>query len=137
MLTITPDISIPDNEVKITAIRSQGSGGQNVNKVSSAVHLRFNIKESSLSCVYKKRLLELSDSRISKDGVLVIKGQKFRTQEKNKSDVLERLREMIQAVLVLKKARRPTKPSKKSQAKRLDSKSAQGKIKALRRNFSE
>jgi len=137
LLTITPDIFIPDHEVKITAVRAQGSGGQNVNKVSSAVHLRFNIKESSLSCVHKKRLLELSDSRINKDGVLIIKGQKFRTQEKNKSDAFERLREIIQTVLVLKKTRRPTRPSKKSQAKRLDSKAAQSKIKALRRNFSE
>ena len=90
MLTITPNVSIPDEEIDITAIRSQGAGGQNVNKVSSAIHLRFDINASSLPEVYKERLLALRDKRISKEGVLVIKAQKFRTQEKNRDDALEK-----------------------------------------------
>ena len=136
MLTITPNISIPDEEIDITAIRAQGAGGQNVNKVSSAIHLRFDINASSLPEVYKERLLALRDKRISKEGVLVIKAQKFRTQEKNRNDALERLQEIVKTATVVPKVRRPTKPTKSSQKKRLDSKAMRSKTKALRRrNF--
>ncbi|MCL4128879.1 UNVERIFIED_CONTAM: hypothetical protein GTU68_060926, partial [Idotea baltica] len=134
VITITPNISIPDDEIDITAIRSQGAGGQNVNKVSSAIHLRFDINASSLSEVYKERLLAMRDKRISKEGVLVIKAQKFRTQEKNRDDALERLQEIVKAVTVVPKVRRPTKPTKSSQKKRLDSKAMRSKTKALRRS---
>jgi ribosome-associated protein len=137
VLTITPHVSIPDDEIEISAIRAQGAGGQNVNKVSSAIHLRFDINNSSLPEVYKERLLNLRDKRLSKDGVLVIKAQKFRTQEKNRDDALERLQEIVKAVTVVQKVRRPTKPTKGSQKKRLDSKAIRGKTKALRRNISE
>ena len=136
MLAITPNVSIPDDEIEISAIRAQGAGGQNVNKVSSAIHLRFDVNTSSLPEVYKERLLALRDKRISKEGVLVIKAQKFRTQEKNRDDALERLQEIIKGVTIVPKVRRPTKPTKSSQKKRLDSKAMRSKTKALRRrNF--
>src|SRR3990167_4000407 len=98
MLDITPVLSIPDDEIDLSSIRAQGAGGQNVNKVSSAIHLRFDIKTSSLPDIYKERLLELRDQRITKDGVIVIKAQQFRTMEKNKEAALERLRELILTV---------------------------------------
>jgi len=134
VITITPNVSIPDDEIDITAIRSQGAGGQNVNKVSSAIHLRFDINASSLPEVYKERLLAMRDKRISKEGVLVIKAQKFRTQEKNRDDALGRLQEIVRVVTVVPKVRRPTKPTKSSQKKRLDSKAIRSKTKALRRS---
>lgn len=133
MLVITPTLSLPDNEIHLEAIRAQGAGGQNVNKVSSAVHLRFDIRASSLPEIYKERLLSLKDSRITDDGVIVIKGQQFRTQLKNRDDALSRLAELIRSVTVEKKPRRATKPSRSSQQKRVDSKKKQGQTKALRR----
>ncbi|PKM21482.1 MAG: aminoacyl-tRNA hydrolase [Gammaproteobacteria bacterium HGW-Gammaproteobacteria-14] len=133
MLVITPTLSLPDNEIQLEAIRAQGAGGQNVNKVSSAVHLRFDIPASSLPEIYKTRLLALKDSRITDEGVIVIKGQQFRTQLKNRDDVMNRLAELIRSVTVEKKIRRATKPSRSSQAKRVDSKKKQGQTKALRR----
>ena len=133
MLVITPTLSLPDSEIHLEAMRSQGAGGQNVNKVSSAVHLRFDIRASSLPDIYKERLLALKDSRVTDYGVIVIKGQQFRTQLKNRDDALSRLAELIRSVTVEKKPRRATKPSRSSQQKRVDSKKKQGQTKALRR----
>jgi ribosome-associated protein len=129
--------TIPDNEVEISAIRAQGSGGQNVNKVSNAVHLRFNINASSLPEVVQERLLKLSDQRISKDGVIIIKAQEFRSLEGNRAEALRRLHEMIDSVAVLPKRRRPTKPTHTSVKKRLESKTRRASIKAGRGKVSE
>lgn len=133
MLSITPRLSIPLQEVEFTAIRAQGAGGQNVNKVSSALHLRFNIKTSSLPEEVKQRLLNSRDSRVNKEGVLVIKAQQFRTQEKNRIAALERLQVFIAAGAQAPKTRRPTKPSRSSQRKRMDSKTKHGRTKSLRK----
>lgn len=137
MLEISNMVSIPDNEIDISAIRAQGAGGQNVNKVSSAIHLRFDIKASSLPDFYKQRLLILPDKRISKDGVIIIKAQQFRTQDKNREDALGRLKEIIKDVTVEQKVRRPTKPSRGSQKRRLDCKTQRSKTKALRAKVLE
>ncbi len=129
---ISNTVSVELNEVEFEAIRSQGAGGQNVNKVSSAIHLRFDIAKSSLPEFYKEKLLGLKDSRITSQGVLVIKAQKFRTQEKNKQDAISRLVELIRQATRVVKKRKPTKPSKSSQRKRLDSKVKQGQKKVMR-----
>ncbi len=132
MLRISSSVSLPDDEIELLAIRAQGSGGQNVNKLSSAIHLRFDIRDSSLPEFYKERLLKLRDRRISKDGVIVIKAQQYRTQEKNRDDALRRLQQLIRDVAVVQKSRRPTRPTKGSQKRRVDSKVKRGRIKSLR-----
>lgn len=132
MLQISSKVKIPLSDIEIKAIRAQGAGGQNVNKVSSAVHLRFDIMASSLPDAYKERLLHLNDQRITKEGVVVIKAQEYRSLEKNSEEALRRLQELIQGVAVLAKKRTPSKPTKSSQRKRVDSKVKRGKLKALR-----
>ncbi len=132
MLKISHQISIPDKEIDISAIRSQGAGGQNVNKVSTAIHLRFNIQASSLPLVYKQRLLACQDQRISNDGVIVIKSQRYRSQDKNREDALLRLKEFIKKAMFTPKKRKATKPTRSSQRKRVDSKVKHGRQKSLR-----
>ena len=132
MIFINNTLSLNDDEVEISAIRSQGAGGQNVNKVSSAIHLRFDINASSLNDFQKQQLLDSKDSRISKEGVLIIKAQQFRTQEKNKMDAFARLQQFIVEATYISKTRRATKPSKSAKRKRTDQKTQRGVTKSLR-----
>ena len=131
-LQISSNVSIPLAQIELQAIRAQGAGGQNVNKVSTAIHLRFNIQDSSLPDYYKEKLSNLKDGRISSDGVIVIKAQRFRSQEKNREDALARLQAMIKSAAATQKKRRATKPSKNARNKRMDSKTKRGRIKNLR-----
>lgn len=124
--------AIPESEVAFTAVRAQGAGGQNVNKVSNAIHLRFDIRASSLPDPVKERLLALKDQRITRDGVVVIKAQSHRSQEKNKEEGLQRLRELVESVAVPPRLRHATKPTRSSQVKRVEAKVGRGRIKALR-----
>jgi ribosome-associated protein len=129
-------IVVPEEEIEFSAIRSQGAGGQNVNKVSSAIHLRFSILDSSLPDAIKQRLMAMSDQRITAEGVVVIKAQTTRSQEQNKIDAIERLNALVNSVAVLPKARKATKPTRSSQRKRLDVKTTRGEVKRQRSKVS-
>ncbi len=132
MLHISDEITIPAEEIDVQAVRAQGSGGQNVNKVSTAVHLRFDIQASSLPEVYKEKLLMRKDQRISGDGVVIIKAQRYRSQLKNREDALRRLQDLIRSVIVARKTRHETRPTLGSRERRLETKTKRGRVKALR-----
>ena len=138
MLKIDENLSIPLQEIAVSAIRSQGAGGQNVNKVSTAIHIRFDVRGSTaLSDEDKERVLRINDQRLSKDGVIVIKSQRYRSQDKNRTDALDKMADMIRNALTVKKPRKATKPTKKSREKRLDEKAKRGRLKESRGKVSE
>jgi ribosome-associated protein len=137
MATVKSPTPIPESEVEVTAVRAQGAGGQNVNKVSSAIHLRFDIRNSSLPEDHKERLLSLSDQRITRDGVLVIKAQTHRSQDMNRAEAMGRLQELVDSVAEPPRPRRPTKPTLASKRRRLEAKNLRSQVKVLRGRISE